>query len=73
MMIHTEFYLMSSEFFFNLLQDVSLRKIRFTSTHPPEDLFDKIENSASEMGFHVHRGHSKVSTDFPSTTTLYTY
>ncbi|CAD6341752.1 unnamed protein product [Miscanthus lutarioriparius] len=41
-------------------EDVSQRKIRFTSTHPPEDLFDKIENSASEMGFHVHRGHSKL-------------
>ncbi|XP_039836518.1 CBL-interacting protein kinase 17-like isoform X4 [Panicum virgatum] len=41
-------------------EDVSQRKIRFTTTHPPKDLFDKIERSASEMGFQVHRGHGKL-------------
>ncbi|RCV15407.1 hypothetical protein SETIT_3G053800v2 [Setaria italica] len=41
-------------------EDVSQRKIRFTTTHPPEDLFDKIERSASEMGFQVQRGHGKL-------------
>uniref|UniRef100_A0A0A9G2G6 non-specific serine/threonine protein kinase n=1 Tax=Arundo donax TaxID=35708 RepID=A0A0A9G2G6_ARUDO len=41
-------------------EDVSQRKIRFTSTYPPKDLFDKIESSASQLGFQVHRGHSKL-------------
>ncbi|KAG2616249.1 CBL-interacting protein kinase 17-like isoform X1 [Panicum virgatum] len=41
-------------------EDVSQRKIRFTTTHPPKDLFDKIERSASEMGFQVQRGHGKL-------------
>lgn len=65
--IHAEFCPLS---YFNLLQDVSQRKIRFTTTHPPEDLFDKIERSASEMGFQVQRGHGKVSTGVPSARTL---
>uniref|UniRef100_A0A804RDP9 non-specific serine/threonine protein kinase n=1 Tax=Zea mays TaxID=4577 RepID=A0A804RDP9_MAIZE len=41
-------------------EDVSQRKIRFTSAQPPEDLFAEIERSATDMGFHVHRGHSKA-------------
>lgn len=41
-------------------EDVSQRKIRFTSAQPPEDLFAEIERSATDMGFHVHRGHSKL-------------
>ncbi|XP_062179959.1 CBL-interacting protein kinase 17-like isoform X2 [Phragmites australis] len=41
-------------------EKVSQRKIRFTSTHPPKDLFEKIECSASQLGFQVHRGHSKL-------------
>ncbi|KAL6865342.1 hypothetical protein ACP4OV_016493 [Aristida adscensionis] len=41
-------------------EEVSQRKIRFTSTLPPKDLFDKIESSASEMGFQVHRGPNKL-------------
>ncbi|CAN6349639.1 unnamed protein product [Urochloa humidicola] len=41
-------------------EDVSQRKIRFTTTHLPKDLFDKIECSASEMGFQVQRGHGKL-------------
>lgn len=44
------------------LQDVSQRKIRFTSTHSPKDLFDKIENAVKLMGFQAQRGHSKVDT-----------
>jgi hypothetical protein len=43
-----------------LLQDASQRKIRFTSTHSPKDLFDKIENVVTEMGFQVQRGNSKL-------------
>jgi len=42
------------------LQDVAQRKIRFTSTHSPKDLFDKMENAVTEMGFKVHRGPRKV-------------
>jgi 5'-AMP-activated protein kinase catalytic alpha subunit len=42
------------------LQDAAQRKIRFTSTHPPKDLFDKVESVVMEMGFEVHRGPSKV-------------
>ncbi|OEL38325.1 CBL-interacting protein kinase 1 [Dichanthelium oligosanthes] len=41
-------------------EDVSQRKIRFTTTYQPKDLFDKIERSASEMGFQVQRGHGKL-------------
>ncbi|KAF8725792.1 hypothetical protein HU200_020351 [Digitaria exilis] len=41
-------------------EDVSQRKIRFTTTHPPKDLFDKIESSASEMGFQAQRGNGKL-------------
>nr|CAB3460128.1 unnamed protein product [Digitaria exilis] len=41
-------------------EDVSQRKIRFITTHPPKDLFDKIESSASEMGFQVQRGNGKL-------------
>lgn len=42
------------------LQDAAQRKIRFTSTHPPKDLFGKIESVVMEMGFEVHMGPSKV-------------
>ncbi|CAO2192679.1 unnamed protein product [Urochloa humidicola] len=41
-------------------EDVAQRKIRFTSMHPPKDLFDKIENVVTEMGFEVHRGPRKL-------------
>ncbi|KAI4965335.1 hypothetical protein ZWY2020_054788 [Hordeum vulgare] len=41
-------------------EGVSQRKIRFTSALPPKDLFDKIEVSATQSGFHVQRAHSKV-------------
>ncbi|XP_062196991.1 CBL-interacting protein kinase 1 isoform X2 [Phragmites australis] len=41
-------------------EDVAQRKIRFTSTHSPRDLFDKIENVVTEMGFQVQRGQSKL-------------
>uniref|UniRef100_A0A0D3EMR6 non-specific serine/threonine protein kinase n=1 Tax=Oryza barthii TaxID=65489 RepID=A0A0D3EMR6_9ORYZ len=41
-------------------EDASQRKIRFTSTHSPKDLFDKIENVVTEMGFQVQRGNSKL-------------
>ncbi|KAF0923148.1 hypothetical protein E2562_003364 [Oryza meyeriana var. granulata] len=41
-------------------EEVSQRRIRFTSIHPPKDAFDKIENSATELGFQVQRGHGKL-------------
>uniref|UniRef100_A0A287HKI1 non-specific serine/threonine protein kinase n=2 Tax=Hordeum vulgare subsp. vulgare TaxID=112509 RepID=A0A287HKI1_HORVV len=41
-------------------EGVSQRKIRFTSAQPPMDLFDKIEVSATQSGFHVQRAHSKL-------------
>ncbi|XP_066306198.1 CBL-interacting protein kinase 1-like isoform X2 [Miscanthus floridulus] len=41
-------------------EDAAQRKIRFTSTHPPKVLFDKIESVVMEMGFEVHRGSSKL-------------
>jgi 5'-AMP-activated protein kinase catalytic alpha subunit len=41
-------------------EDVAQRKIRFTSTYSSMDLFDKIENVVTEMGFQVQRGPSKL-------------
>ncbi|CAL9126640.1 unnamed protein product [Musa textilis] len=47
-----------SGFFEN--EDVSERKIRFTSNHSPKHLFEKIEHIVTEMGFQIHRGHGKL-------------
>jgi hypothetical protein len=52
-------------------EEVSQRRIRFTSTHPPKDAFDKIESSATELGFQVQRGHSKVCTSLSSSSSYY--
>ncbi|OAY76974.1 CBL-interacting protein kinase 1 [Ananas comosus] len=41
-------------------EDVSERRIRFTSTLSPKDLFDRIEEIVTEMGFHVRKGHAKL-------------
>ncbi|XBJ07742.1 hypothetical protein VPH35_013206 [Triticum aestivum] len=41
-------------------EGVSQRKIRFASALPPKDLFDKIEVSATQLGFHVQSAHSKL-------------
>ncbi|XP_047095945.1 LOW QUALITY PROTEIN: CBL-interacting protein kinase 17-like [Lolium rigidum] len=41
-------------------EEVSQRKIRFTSVLPPKDLFDKMESSATVSGFQVQRVHSKL-------------
>ncbi|KAF8661852.1 hypothetical protein HU200_056811 [Digitaria exilis] len=41
-------------------EDVAQRKFRFTSMHPPKDLFEKIENVVTQMGFEVHRGPRKL-------------
>ncbi|CAL9148934.1 CBL-interacting protein kinase 1-like [Musa acuminata AAA Group] len=41
-------------------EDVSERKIRFTSNHSPKHLFEKIENIVTEMGFQVQKGHGKL-------------
>uniref|UniRef100_A0A0A9FMV1 non-specific serine/threonine protein kinase n=1 Tax=Arundo donax TaxID=35708 RepID=A0A0A9FMV1_ARUDO len=41
-------------------EDVAQNKIRFTSTYSPKDLFDRIENVVTDMGFQVQRGPSKL-------------
>ncbi|ONK63110.1 uncharacterized protein A4U43_C07F11520 [Asparagus officinalis] len=41
-------------------EDVSGRKIRFTSNYSPKDLFRKIEDIVTEMGFQVQRSHRKL-------------
>lgn len=46
---------------FEQLQDVSERKIRFTSNHSPKELFEKIENIVVGMGFRVQKRNGKVS------------
>ncbi|CAL9069551.1 CBL-interacting protein kinase 1-like [Musa acuminata AAA Group] len=47
-----------SGFFEN--EDVSERKIRFTSTHSPKDLSDKIVDIVTEMGLEAQKGHGKL-------------
>ncbi|KAJ8511115.1 hypothetical protein OPV22_001549 [Ensete ventricosum] len=47
-----------SGFFEN--EDVSERKIRFTSTHSPKDLSDKIADIVTEMGLEAQKGHGKL-------------
>ncbi|CAM0958224.1 unnamed protein product [Alopecurus aequalis] len=41
-------------------EEVSQRKIRFTSELPPKDLFHKMESSATVSGFQVQRVHNKL-------------
>ncbi|URE36702.1 Cbl-interacting protein kinase [Musa troglodytarum] len=41
-------------------EDVSERKIRFTSNHAPNHLFNKIEDVATEMGLQAHKGPGKL-------------
>ncbi|KAG6485071.1 CBL-interacting protein kinase 1-like [Zingiber officinale] len=41
-------------------EDVSERKIRFTSNHSPKELYEKIEDIVTEMGFQVQKGHGKL-------------
>lgn len=41
-------------------EDVSERKIRFTSNHSPKDLTEKIEDIVIEMGFKVHKKNGKL-------------
>ncbi|XP_074586765.1 CBL-interacting protein kinase 1-like [Curcuma longa] len=41
-------------------EDVSERKIRFASDRPPKELYEKIEDIVTEMGFQVHKGHGKL-------------
>lgn len=45
----------------DLFQDVSERKIRFTSNLSPKELLERIENTVTNMGFQVQRKHGKVS------------
>ncbi|XP_012574548.1 CBL-interacting serine/threonine-protein kinase 1-like isoform X2 [Cicer arietinum] len=41
-------------------EDVSERKIRFTSNHSPKDLIEKIEDIVTEMGFRVQKKNGKL-------------
>ncbi|CAI8587431.1 unnamed protein product [Vicia faba] len=41
-------------------EDVSERKIRFTSNHSPKDLTEKIEDIVIEMGFSVQKKNGKL-------------
>ena len=41
-------------------EDVSERKIRFTSNHSPKDLTEKIEDIVIEMGFRVQKKNGKL-------------
>ncbi|PIN00328.1 Serine/threonine protein kinase [Handroanthus impetiginosus] len=41
-------------------EDVSQRKIRFTSNHSPKELLQRIENTVTPMGFHVQKKNGKL-------------
>ncbi|XP_071937678.1 CBL-interacting serine/threonine-protein kinase 1-like isoform X2 [Coffea arabica] len=41
-------------------EDVSDRKIRFTSTYSLKELLEKIEQTVTEMGFQVHKKNGKL-------------
>ncbi|KAK1318620.1 CBL-interacting protein kinase 1 [Acorus calamus] len=41
-------------------EDVSERKIRFTSTYAPKDLLEKIEDIVTEMGYQVQKKNGKL-------------
>lgn len=44
-----------------LLQDVSDRKIRFTSNYSPNVLFDRIADIVRQMGLQIQKAPGKVS------------
>ncbi|XP_075081836.1 CBL-interacting serine/threonine-protein kinase 1 [Nicotiana tabacum] len=41
-------------------EDISERKIRFTSNLLPKQLLDRIENTVTQMGFHVQKRHGRL-------------
>jgi len=45
-----------------MFQDVSERKLRFTSTHPPKDLEERIEDIVTGMRCRVQKKNGIVST-----------
>ncbi|KAH0462157.1 hypothetical protein IEQ34_009732 [Dendrobium chrysotoxum] len=47
-------------------EDVSERKIRFTSNYSPNDVFKKIEDIVTEFGFQVQRGNGKLKVIQPT-------
>ncbi|MQM20901.1 hypothetical protein Taro_053931, partial [Colocasia esculenta] len=57
-LIGMSFYLDLSGFFEK--EDVSERKIRFTSNYSSKELFEKIEKVVTGMGFHVQKKNGKV-------------
>ncbi|KAK4383297.1 CBL-interacting protein kinase [Sesamum angolense] len=53
-------------------EDVSERKIRFTSHHSPKELLDRIENTVMQMGFHVQKKNGKCPNSLSVCTSLCT-
>ena len=47
-----------------MLQDVSERKVRFTSTLLPKELLERIENTVTHMGFKVEKRNGKIGTNY---------
>ncbi|GER28435.1 CBL-interacting protein kinase [Striga asiatica] len=41
-------------------EDISERKIRFTSNYSPKELLERIEKTVTEMGFHVQKKNGKL-------------
>ena len=56
-----KFYSLSRVMCFEF-QDVSERKIRFTSNLSAKDLIERIEDTVTKMGFSVQKKNGKVST-----------
>lgn len=44
-----------------LIQDVSERKIRFTSNHSAKELLERIEDIVTDMGFCIQKKNGRVS------------
>lgn len=41
-------------------EEVSERKIRFTSTYSPKELLERIENTVTQLGFHLQKKNGKL-------------
>ncbi|XP_078435817.1 CBL-interacting protein kinase 1-like isoform X2 [Wolffia australiana] len=51
---------------FSIKEDVSDRRIRFTSALSPKELLDGAQRIVEGMGFHVQKKHSKLKIGLPS-------
>ncbi|CAA7405791.1 unnamed protein product [Spirodela intermedia] len=47
-------------------EGISERKIRFTSSYSPKDLFENIQKIVTDMGFQVQKKHNKLKIWLPS-------